>query len=84
MRLQSFYNHNDQTTKHFFVAIQRNGNDKNGNPIYLVNIFSADCLDWTYNHLTGRRLDKNGNIRIMSYNIDQTIQQIVNDIKIPV
>ena len=44
MELQAFYNRNENEVKRYLVASQRNGNDKNGNPIFLVNIFDGEKL----------------------------------------
>ena len=80
MELASFYNHNDKEMKQFLVTIQRQGNDRNGNPIYLINIFDGNKLFISYNPASGRKLDKYGNIRLSSYNIDSTIQSIINQL----
>lgn len=65
----------------FFVAYNRNGNDTNGNPIYLVNFFdSENGRFYNCNYRQKRKLDKYGNIRIQSYNIDDSIQQLLNEI----
>ena len=80
MELKAFYNHNEKEIKYYLVATQRNGNDKNGNPIYLVNIFNGEKLFISYNPASGRRLDKYGNIRLSSYNIDSTIQNIIDQL----
>ena len=80
MKLQVFHNHNDKEVKYYLVASQRNGNDKNGNPIYLINIFDGNKLFISYNPASGRRLDKYGNIRIQSYNVDASVQSIINQL----
>lgn len=80
MELKSFYNHNVKEVSYYLVAVQRNGNDKNGNPIYLINIFNGNKLFISYNFASGRKLDKYGNIRLSSYNIDSTIQNIINQL----
>ena len=80
MELASFYNRNEKEIKQFLVTIQRQGNDKNGNPIYLVNIFDGTCLSVTYNYKTGRKMDKYGNLRIQSYNIDASVQNMINQL----
>lgn len=78
MKTKIFYNKENYK---FLVVYQRQGNNRNGNPIYIINIFnlSADNL-YNYNIHTGRRLDKYGNIKITSYNIDSTIQSIINEL----
>ena len=80
MELQAFYNHNDKEVKYYLVSTQRCGNDKNGNPIYIVNIFNGSSLAINYNNATGRRLDKYGNLRIRSYNIDSDVQHIIDNL----
>ena len=80
MELASFYNYNEKEMKQFLVTTQRNGNDKNGNPIYLINIFDGTNLCINYNCMAGRKLDKYGNIRIQSYNVDASIQSIINQL----
>lgn len=78
MELASFYNHNEKEMMQFLVTIQRQGNDRNGNPIYLVNIFNGSCLSVNYNYKADRKLDKYGNLRIQSYNIDASVQNIID------
>ena len=80
MELASFYNHNEKDMMQYVVAIQRQGNDKNGNPIYLVNIFDGTCLSVNYNYKTGRKMDKYGNLRMQSFNIDETIQNMIDQL----
>ena len=69
------------------VTYQRQGNDKNGNPIYIINIFQKSGYKIFYNNITyfvtersNIKLDKYGNIRLSSYNIDDTIQRIINQL----
>ena len=66
----------------FFVTYQRQGNDRNGNPIYIINIFDSDF--YNINWKSNRKKDKYGNIKTTSYNIDDTIQVIINNIRINV
>ena len=80
MELASFYNHNEEEMKQYLVTIQRQGNDRNGNPIYLVNIFDGSCLSANYNYKADRKLDKYGNIRLQSYNVDASVQAIINSL----
>ena len=80
MDLKSFYNHNEKEVKHYLIATQRQGNDKNGNPVYLVNIFDGEKLYLNYNYSSGRRMDKYGNIRLVSYSLDADVQRIVNEL----
>lgn len=67
----------------FLVGYQRQGNDKNGNPIYLINIWEQYSQSEWYNinNRTSARLDKYYNIRVQSYNISDTIQQLLDQIK---
>lgn len=72
----------------YFVTCQRQGNDRNGNPIFLVNVFKSLYTDglnpffktgfYNCNAQTRRSLDKYGNIRIQSYNIEQSIKDIIS------
>ncbi len=55
------------------VTCQRQGNDKNGNPLYIINIFKDNS---NVNYLSDRKKDKYNNIKIQSYNIDGDIQYI--------
>lgn len=68
--------------KGYHVAYQRQGNDKNGNPVYIINIF--DRWGSRYDNVNGianRRTDKYGNIRITSYNIEESILRMLPDEK---
>ena len=59
------------------VAYQRQGNDKNGNPIYIVNVFKNNgTYNFNVNYLSNRKKDKYNNIKIQSYNIDRDVQHI--------
>jgi len=80
MELGSFYNHNEKEMKQYLVTTQRQGNDRNGNPIYLVNIFDGSCLSVNYNYKADRKLDKYGNLRIQSYNIDASVQNMIDQL----
>ena len=66
----------------YFCTYQRQGNDKNGNPLYVVNIFKTYGIVKTFhfrnlNLETERRLDKYGNIKFTSYNILSDIDYIL-------
>lgn len=66
----------------YFCTYQRQGNDKNGNPIYIVNIFrwnekTQTCHFDKLNFETERRLDKYGNLKFTSYNILYDIDYIL-------
>ena len=69
--------------KNHFITYQRQGNDVNGNPVYLVNVFEIYKPD-VYENITFSRfrtkyhMDKYGNIRIKSYNIQQEIKEIID------
>lgn len=76
--MQAGYFHNK--VKSFLVVYQRQGNDRNGNPIYIINIFDGNNITINLNYKTDRRRDKYGNIKTISYNIDSTIQSIINEL----
>ena len=64
----------------YFCTYQRQGNDKNGNPLYIVNVFrmtESGKYFYTMNPATNRRLDKYGNIKFTSYNILSDINYIL-------
>ena len=64
----------------YFCTYQRQGNDKNGNPLYIVNIFrstESGKYFYTMNPVINRRLDKYGNIKFTSYNILSDINYIL-------
>jgi hypothetical protein len=67
----------------FLAAYQRQGNDKNGNPIYIINIFQeyGNGNFHNCNSMSNNKLDKYDNIRITSYNIDDTISSIIKRIQ---
>ena len=83
-----------QYNNDFFYTYQRNGNDRNGNPIYKVNIFkkyypcSTGTMDNAKNHVLSnynctiasmqkRRLTKENELRLQSYNIKSDIENII-------
>lgn len=66
------------TIKDYTITYQRQGNDRNGNPIYIINVFQDG---YNVNFKTDSKKDKYGNIKLTSYNIDDTIQSIINSIK---
>lgn len=80
MQAGYFHKFTDNETKSFLVVYQRQGNDKNGNPIYIINIFDGDNITINLNYKTDRRRDKYGNIKTTSYNIENTIQSIINEL----
>ena len=67
---------NDQGVK-LQVIYERQGNDKNGNPLYIINIFRDNInVNWKSN----KKKDKYNNIKIRSYNINADIQYICDSI----
>lgn len=59
------------------VSYQRQGNDKNGNPIYILNIFKNNgTYYFNINYLSDRRKDKHNNIKMQSYDIQRDIQYV--------
>ena len=83
-----------QYNNDFFYTYQRNGNDRNGNPIYKVNIFkkyfpcSTHGMDNTKNYIysnynctiassQNRKLTKENDLRLQSYNIKTDIERII-------
>lgn len=78
MKLEYFHNFSDNGIKSYLVAYQRQGNDRNGNPIYIINVFDSDF--YNINWKTNRKKDKYRNIKTTSYNIDNTIQSIIDSL----
>lgn len=75
-----------KTSIYFYYTYQRQGNDKNGNPIYIVNIFydcgSNEKISFiNMNYRTDKHMDKYGNIKMQSYNIDESIEHIIKSIQ---
>jgi hypothetical protein len=70
--------------KNYFVTYQRQGNDVNGNPIYLVNVFERYGNYWQNANFVKfkatNKLDKYGNIRIKSYNIIDDIKFMLDKV----
>lgn len=68
----------------YFCAYQRQGNDRNGNPIYIVGIFqeyeTTEKRYYCMNSQAGKRLDKYGNLKFTSYNILYDIDHILNSL----
>lgn len=67
----------------YFCTYQRQGNDRNGNPLYIVNIFrmtESGKYFYTMNPALNRRLDKYGNLKFTSYNILYDIDHILNSL----
>jgi hypothetical protein len=61
----------------FIVTYQRQGSNKNGHPIYIINFFQ-DC--YNVNYKTELKKDKNDNIKCVSFSIEDTIFEIYNEI----
>ena len=64
----------------YFCTYQRQGNDKNGNPLYIVNVFrtaESGKYFYTMNPVIERRFDKYGNLKFTSYNILYDIDHIL-------
>jgi hypothetical protein len=65
----------------YIIIYQKNGNDLNGNKLYLINVFKK-VYDNYYNINAKFRnyfpLDKKDNIKIQSYNINETIDYILS------
>lgn len=75
--------------KNIYVTYQRQGNDKNGNPLYIINVFKRydstgnddikkenAYVNMNYTLLNDKyisRLDKYSNIKCQTYNIEDTI-----------
>lgn len=70
----------------YTVAYVRTGNDRNGNPVYLINIFKDINNNgikkyYSVNYRSTHKLDKYGSIRAVSYNIDDTLKMILSDME---
>ena len=68
-----------QLKENLIVTYQRQGNNKNGNPIYIVNFFQKIGDNWVninYSIPNRPRLDKYCNFRLTSYNIEETVKYI--------
>ena len=65
--------------KQYHYTFSRCGNDPNGNPIYLVNVYIFNSGRYeNINMLTGRKRDKYENIRMQSYNVDSDIHYMID------
>ena len=62
----------------YFIVYQEQGNDKNGNPLFLINIFNDNFTN--LNYLTKQRRDKYGNIKMSSYCMNETIKYLLKKI----
>ena len=67
----------------YYATWEKQGNNRNGNPIFIVNIFQklSDDNFWNVNIKTGARLDKYDNIKLSSYNIEDSIRNLIQIIK---
>lgn len=78
----------------YLITYQRQGNDRNGHPIYIINVFikyypcsthgmtnTTDYVYSNYNYTISNnkkiKLDKYGNIKVTSYNIDEDIKHLI-------
>jgi hypothetical protein len=65
--------------KQYHYTYSRFGNDLNGNPIYLINVYVFNNNRYeNINTLTGRKRDKYENIRMTSYNVDADIHYMID------
>lgn len=72
----------------YFCTYQRQGNDKNENPLYIFNVFrwnegngSIRSIHFDkLNFKTERRFDKYGNLKFTSYNILYDIDYILSSL----
>lgn len=58
------------------VCYSRERNDKNGNPIYHISVFD-NCSNITVNYSNSYKVNKDGYIRIQTYDIDKTIETLI-------
>ena len=63
----------------YLIAYQRQGNDRNGNPIYILNFFDDTEL-YNCNYKINVKKDKHGNIKTTSYCINDTIDYYIKKI----
>lgn len=61
------------------IVYQRQGNDKNGNPIFIINFFDESMHN--INYKIDVKKDKYNNIKIQSYNINIDTEYLINKIK---
>lgn len=69
--------------KDYLVTYQRQGNDRNGNTIYIINVFTLHQnyyinMNACLNTLAKVKLDKYGNIKMTSYNIQSDIDFLIS------
>ena len=70
--------------ENYFVVYQRQGNNANGNPLFIINFFykyfDRGQQKKTYSNynvcILGQRRDKHNNIKLESYNIEADIIRI--------
>ena len=58
------------------VCYSRERNDKNGNPIYHISVFNNGS-NITVNYSNSYKVNKNGYIRVQTYDIDKTIENLI-------
>ena len=65
--------------KNIYCTYLKQGNTKNGNPIYILNFFKlVDDEYININHKFKEQKDSKNNVKVSSYNIDQHIEFLVN------
>lgn len=58
------------------VCYSREKNDRNGNPIYSISVFD-NGLNITVNFNKSYRVNKNGYMRVQTYDINKTIEDLI-------
>ena len=58
------------------VCYSREKNDRNGNPIYHISVFSNGS-NVTVDYSKIYKVNKSGYIRVQTYNIDKTIEDLI-------
>lgn len=58
------------------VCYSRENNDRNGNPIYHISVFSNGS-NVTVDYSKIYKVNKSGYIRVQTYNIDKTIEDLI-------
>jgi hypothetical protein len=66
----------------YYITVQRNGNNVNGNPVYLINFFDNDLfnINGSITQKQVRKLDKNSNIKIVSANVNNAVERILTQL----
>ena len=63
----------------YLITYQRQGNDRNGNPIFIMNFFDDTKL-YNCNFKINEKKDKYSNIKTTSYCIDDSIDYYIKKI----